>query len=202
MLLDLKKLVTTHNLNIRGVLHIGAHWGEEDSVYEELSISNRIYFEPLSNNYKKLRGKISNKWECIQVALGNYTGEVDMNVEEANSGQSSSILEPEIHLIQYPHIQFTKKEKVKITKLDCLDFDKSKFNFINIDVQGYELEVFKGGSETLKTIDYIMTEVNRAEVYKGCAKINELDKFLSSYNFKKLEVNWAGGTWGDAFYAK
>jgi hypothetical protein len=87
-------------------------------------------------------------------------------------------------------------------KLDNFIEDKDKYNFINVDVQGYELEVFKGGSEFLNSIDYIMTEVNRAELYKGCARIEELDTFLSEYGFERVETTWDGGTWGDAFYVK
>ena len=30
-----------------------------------------------------------------------------------------------------------------------------------MDVQGYELEVLKGGLETLKQVDYVYCEVNR-----------------------------------------
>ena len=76
------------------------------------------------------------------------------------------------------------------------------YNFINIDVQGYELEVFKGGKDTLNNIDYITTEVNRDEVYKDCAKIEELDTYLGDYGFQRVETTWDGGTWGDAFYIK
>ena len=43
---------------------------------------------------------------------------------------------------------------------------ESSYNFLNMDVQGYELEVLKGGTTTLEKIEYVMTEVNRAEVYK------------------------------------
>ena len=111
-------------------------------------------------------------------------------------------LTPGTHLHQYPHIKFNSTESVPITKLDLISFERDKMNFINIDVQGYELEVFKGATETLKTIDYIMTEVNRDEVYVGCAKVNELDLFLHDYGFKRLETTWDGVTWGDAFYAK
>jgi hypothetical protein len=115
---------------------------------------------------------------------------------------SSSILEPKLHLTQYPHIIFNKKEKVKMMKLDSIEFNKNNFNMINIDVQGYELEVFKGSSDSLNYIDYIMTEVNRDEVYENCVKIEELDKHLSSYGFERVETTWDGGTWGDAFYIK
>ena len=135
-------------------------------------------------------------------ALGNKEDEVEMFTETINEGQSSSVLEPDYHLVQHPSIQFDGKETVKMTKLDKFIEHKEKFNFINIDVQGYELEVFKGGSEYLNTIDYVMTEVNRAELYKGCAKIEELDSYLGSYGFNRVETTWAGGTWGDAFYIK
>jgi hypothetical protein len=47
-----------------------------------------------------------------------------------------------------------------------------------------------------------MTEVNRAEVYKNCPMINEIDEFLNNYGFQRVETTWDGGTWGDAFYIK
>ena len=80
--------------------------------------------------------------------------------------------------------------------------DKSKYNCIVIDVQGYELEVFKGSSNYLNSVDYIMTEVNREELYKGCARVEDLDSFLSDYNFKRVETTWDGISWGDALYVK
>jgi len=202
MLLDLKNIFKKYKVNAKGVLHIGAHWGQEDSLYEDLNISERIYFEPLQKNYSVLRNKIDSKYKCIRTALGNITGDVEMNVEDANNGMSSSVLMPEMHLLQYPHIKFQTKELVPITKLDLIEFNRLNFNFINIDVQGYELEVFKGAIKTLEHIEYIVSEVNRAEVYTGCAKVDELDFYLEKFKFKRLETDWAGRTWGDAFYAK
>ncbi len=205
MLLDLKKLKDKHDLNIKGVLHIGAHFGQEFSTYEDLQVENVMFFEPLPHTFERLKENIHGKNKkaiLVNTALGNIIGEVEMNVESANEGQSSSILEPHIHLQQYPHIRFNNKVTVKITKLDIFIEEKDKYNFINIDVQGYELEVFKGGAQFLNHIDYIMTEVNRDEVYKNCAKIEELDQFLSTYGFVRVETTWDGGTWGDAFYKK
>jgi FkbM family methyltransferase len=202
MLLNLIELKEKYNLNIKGVLHIGAHFGQEYDVYEKLSIKNIVFFEPLPHVFEKLKHNIGDKAVLVNTALGNMEGEVVMNVEHANQSMSSSILQPNIHLTQYPHIRFNDKETVKITKLDNFIEDKDKFNFIMIDVQGYELEVFKGGSEYLKHIDYIMSEVNKDEVYKGCPMVGELDEFLSDYGFKRVETTWDGITWGDAFYIK
>ncbi len=46
MLLNLTSLVNKYNVKIGGVLHIGAHFGEENGVYTELGIEKRIFFEP------------------------------------------------------------------------------------------------------------------------------------------------------------
>ena len=71
-----------------------------------------------------------------------------------------------------------------------------------MDVQGYELEVLRGAKKFLTSIDFIITEVNRANVYKGCALVEELDAFLLNYGFYRAETSWEGVTWGDAFYIK
>src|SRR5262249_47278212 len=100
------------------------------------------------------------------------------------------------------HIEFLYTMDVPITKLDLLEFDRADFNFINIDVQGYELEVFKGGKETLKSIDYIYSEVNRDELYKNCTMVESLDEFLKNFGFKRVETWLCDTTWGDALYIK
>ncbi len=55
---------------------------------------------------------------------------------------------------------------------------------------------------TLNNIKYLISEVNRDEVYENCPHIDELDEYLSQFNFNRAETNWAGDTWGDAFYIK
>ena len=61
---------------------------------------------------------------------------------------------------------------------------------------------FSRCKKSFKNIDYIITEINRDELYKGCAKIEEVDSFLSSFGFRRVMVNWAEKPWGDAFYIK
>lgn len=202
MLLNLYSIVNKYNMKINGVLHIGAHFGEENDVYNNLGIEKRIFFEPLSSNFRVLKNNIGENYTLMNIALGNENKKISMNVETANSGQSSSILNPILHLIQYPHIKFETTEDVDMKRLDDLDIDLSSFNFINIDVQGYELEVFRGAEKTLHNIDYIMSEINRDEVYQNCARIEQLIDFLSPYGFELVEQTWDGGTWGDGFFIK
>jgi FkbM family methyltransferase len=202
MILDLKKLKEKYDLKIKGVLHIGAHFGQEFGTYEQMSIKNVMFFEPSPTTFQRLKENVGDKAILVNVALGNTIGDVEMYVESANHGQSNSILEPSVHLTQYPDIKFNSKINVKITKLDTFIEDSNNYNFINMDVQGYELEVLKGGVNYLKHIDYIMTEINRTDLYKNSVQIEELDKFLNEYGFTRVETDWGGQTWGDAFYIK
>ena len=204
MMMNLENIVKKYNLQIEGVIHIGAHHGQEYKDYEKQGIQNMIFFEPTHDNFIQLMRNLPIKESILlfNIALGNEVGEKEMWVETANKGQSCSLLEPKIHLKQYPKIKFSKKEKVVIDKLDNISFDRTKFNMINADVQGYELEVFKGATETLKNIDIIYSEINFEEVYKGCCLVGDLDTFLGHYGFVRVLTDAKPKTWGDALYLK
>ena len=189
-------------MNINGIIHIGAHYGEEIVDYINEGIQNVILFEPLSDNFDILHENSQNlnaNIEAYQVALGSEPGEATMYVSD-NEKQSSSILKPKVHLSHHPDVKFPSKEEVEVHLLD--EYDCHNYNFLNMDVQGYELEVLKGGSETLKNIDYVYCEVNRDEVYENNAYIEELDEYLANYNMSRVETVWSGGIWGDALYIK
>lgn len=202
MLISFSGIKQKYNMNITGILHVGGHYGEEVREYVNNGIKNIVLFEPISSNFDIMESNISNLNANIrgyQVALGSEEKEVEMYVS-SNKGESSSILKPKKHLTQYSHITFEEKEKVEVKTLDSYSF--TDYNFLNMDVQGYELEVLKGASETLKHIDYVYCEVNRDEVYENNAYIEEIDEFLAKYNIKRVEVDWLGLTWGDALYVK
>jgi FkbM family methyltransferase len=190
-------------MDIKGIIHIGGHYGEEVGSYVEQGINDIVLFEPLKENFEILKKNVSNfdaNIEGHRVALGNSNGNITMNLS-SNGLESSSILKPKLHLELYPDITFDNTEEVEIKKLD--DYNYSNYNFMNMDVQGYELEVLRGGSNTLQYIDYLYCEVNRNEVYEGNAYIQELDDYLFSYNMKRVETSWwDDGDWGDALYIK
>lgn len=190
-------------MNITGVIHIGAHYAEEVSKYVNYGIKNIVLFEPLCENFEVIKKNISNldaNIQVHQVALGNENKKVTMNLS-SNNLESSSILTPKLHLKLYPDILFNRSEEVELKKLD--DYGYNGYNFINMDVQGYELEVLKGAKETLNNVDYVYCEVNRNEIYEGNAYIEDIDDYLLKYNMKRVETSWwYDSDWGDALYIK
>jgi FkbM family methyltransferase len=189
-------------MNISGIIHIGGHYGQEIVEYVNNGIQKIVIFEPLTNNFEILQENIKNINANItlhRIALGNKKGIATMNLS-SNELQSSSILKPKEHLTLHPNVTFSGTEDVEIRTLD--GFNYKKYNFINMDVQGYELEVLRGSKKTLEKIDYVYCEVNRGEVYENNAMIEDIDDFLSDYNFTRVEIDWAGKLWGDALYIK
>ena len=202
MLLSFTGLRKKYNMDVKGIIHIGGHYGEEIDEYVRNGIQEIVIFEPLSDSFDILCENIQELNANIiahQVALGPEETTATMYVSD-NEKQSSSLLKPKVHITHHPHVKFPETEDVEVKVLD--DFDYTKYNFINMDVQGYELEVLKGATETLKHVDYVYCEVNRDEVYEGNAYVEELDEFLSAYGMDRVETSWEGQIWGDALYIK
>jgi len=202
MLLSFRLLKKKYKMNIKGIIHIGAHFGQEIPDYIDCGIQDMVMFEPLQENFKVLAEKAKDLNANIvghQVALGPEPGKTKMYVSDHNR-ISSSILKPKVHLTHHPNVKFPETEEVEV---DCLDnYDCFNYNFINMDVQGYELEVLKGGKKTLEQVDYVYCEVNRDEVYENNAFVEELDEFLAEYNMERVMTSWEGQIWGDALYVR
>ena len=204
-----RRVKLLNNYKIDLIIDIGANKGEYTSELINLGYTGRIEsFEPVSEVYHELYA-ISKKhkiWNTHKIALGDFDGQTEINI--AGNINSSSLLEmlPR-HEKSAPSSKYTKKENIHVRQLDSIFNSLVKDNqniFIKIDVQGYELKVLKGAKEKLNSVDYIITEVNKSELYEKCALIGEIDEYLSEYGFERAELEWYGNTepWGDAFYIK
>jgi FkbM family methyltransferase len=207
MVISFNTIVNKYNLKINGIIHVGAHFGTEYEDYEKLGVKKVMFFEPVTATYNQLTKYLSHKLNskgiiCHKLALGSETGSKEMFIETVNQGQSSSLLAPKGHLKYYPEIKFPTKEVVKVERLDNIEFNRGEYNMINIDVQGYELEVFKGAVKTLETIDIIYTEINLEELYENCVLVKDLDIFLKKFGFIRILTQLAHKSWGDALYLK
>lgn len=189
-------------MKIKGIIHIGGHYGQEYLLYKNKKIQNIMFFEPVPSNFAILKEKLEGKAILINKAVGAESKKIEMFIETANQGMSCSILQPKLHLEKHPKIQFTLKIEVDMIKLDEINIDKKNYNMLVVNVQGYELEVFKGAIILLENIDYIITEVNREELYINNPLIEDIDAFLGQHNFLRTDTKWMPSGWGDALYVK
>ena len=197
--MNVEEMVIKHSLKPRGVIQVGSHHGEEVPLWDRLRVK-QIHYEPIRDNYMALKAKYP-EVKVYPLALGEHEDVCHMFTETVNGGQSCSLLRPKKHLEILPWIEFNGKEGVIVERMDSFLFS-GEYNFLYIDTQGFELQVLKGGIKTLEQIDFIFTEVNRAEVFEGCAMIEDIDAFLEAHGFKRVETEWHGGEFGDALYVR
>lgn len=202
MLLDFKKLIEKYDIPITGIIQIGSNYAQEDELFNNIGIQNKIYIEPCQKAFKFLKEKF-NQVENVtlfNVACGEKKEFKEMFVESQNGGASNSFLKPKLHTELFPHITFEEKEMVEVVKLDDLTFDRTKYSILMMDCQGAEGFIIKGGTETLKTINFVYTEVLTAELYEDNFLINDLDVLLS--DFKRAETSLTNFEYGDALYVR
>ena len=196
----LKEFKTTPLL---GVIQVGAHIGEEIDIYFSMGAKKVVAFEPIKSSYDKI--KEHENLTKVNKALGNYNGVVKLNI--ASNAQSTSPLNPKTHLTEHPWVSFNNTISVPISTLNSWFSDENEkpinYNFMSIDVQGYELEVLKGATNILPSIKVILCEVNKKELYENCPMVEEIDEFLTTYGFTRVETSWyENNGWGDALYSK
>jgi FkbM family methyltransferase len=204
-IVNLDSINEKYNLKVSGICHIGAWKAKEVNNYTRLFGETPVLFIEANPYLENDIKSMTENYDFIDykiVAAGDKFSKQILHLHELN-GQSSSLLKPLEHLSLYPWARFGQIIEVQEEPLDHILGDFSP-NFLNIDVQGYELKVLKGAKEKLNSVDYIITEVNKSELYEKCALIEEIDEYLSEYGFERAELEWYGNTepWGDAFYIK
>ena len=193
--------------NLLGAIHVGANIGEERDWYHELGFREVLWFEPNKELYPKLVENLAEfpKQTAFNVGIHDSLKEGILHISN-NAGQSSSLLELGLHSTYHPEVKYISDQKVKLTRLDYfledMEIPIGYFNFLNIDVQGSELNVLKSVGDQLGKLDYIYLEVNDLEVYKECALLPTVDEYLENFNFIRIKTHMTKAHWGDAFYIK
>lgn len=194
-----------YNFNISGIIHVGAHHGQEWQEYQYyFGEVTTHWFEPLPDVYKILKENLINKPKTYiyNIALGSQKQQKKMYVS-SNEGQSSSILKPKTHQVNFPDIVFDLKNPVRVLIEELDNLNITGVNMIVLDTQGYELEVLRGASTTLNRIEHLFTEFQTSELYEGSESyLEKIDEFLEPYNLKREQTWFVGGDWGDAYYRK
>lgn len=182
---NLKKMVP----QLDNIIDVGSNSGQFSKVATHFYPNAEINaFEPLPDLYSKIEKlfQSNQKITTHNLALGNEVGVIKFNKNKY--GHISSILEISSDNIHYP-----KKENdlaqidVAIKTLDSLSLIDAKskgITLLKLDVQGYELEVLRGGDETIKQIDYIVIEANLEQLYANQPSFNQMNEYLTSKGFE------------------
>ena len=201
------------------IIDIGACDGLSAIGYAKMYPKSRVWaVEARQDNWKEMVENIKayglgDRVEPIQSALGEASGMVQFfqsygqapAVKDWDTGnKSSSIFPPLHHLTVHPWCKF-KPSKCYMMRLDDLlqaPYNVHHFDFIHIDVQGAELQVFRGGKEALRLCSAIWCEVSNMEFYKGQAMKSDVVSFLCKYGFYVAKDTCGDGKTGDCLFVR
>lgn len=204
--LDFAGLLSKYEKHNRsGIIHVGAHIGEEVGLYRQLNFAKVLLFEPLRLPFEKI--SVSDGVYKVNAAVGNTDQIAEMYL--ADNAESSSLLKPKQHLVAHPNVKFIGTEKVRVTKLDTW-FESNEYGLFPhdfccmvIDAQGYEGEVVRGaGPSVMSQMDVIYAEVSIGDLYEENTKMDQLDDLLSVYNLRRKETWISFDGCGEAIYVK
>lgn len=170
-------LMGMRHLGIRTILDIGANAGQFASDAVQWFPGVRLYsFEPIPRAFEQLRAAQFpgvREFRPLHCALGDTTGEVEMN-ETVNDTTSSSLLKTTKEFTtELPKLEKQTSTKVQLRRLDDvvreekLELDPEVL--IKMDVQGFEDRVIRGGPDTFGRARACIVEVIFDSYYEGQA---------------------------------
>lgn len=177
-----------HLQHVDMVLDVGASVGNYGKRIREAGYEGPICsFEPLSAAFRQLERNTAGDplWQCRNLALGPEPGTAEINVA-GNSESSSLLAMEERHEQAAPSSVYIGTETVEVTTLDAV-WDEvagdAKRPFLKLDVQGYELETLRGGSNVLARLYGVQAELSLVPLYEGGPLWLEVVQFMSDHGF-------------------
>ena len=90
------------------------------------------------------------------------------------------------------HVQVKRKEKIACDRLDNLIKDENKIDILKVDVEGAELEVFKGSQKLFdsRSILFIKTEFFFTPYFKESTLLGHQQVFLNNNGFRLIDIDF------------
>jgi FkbM family methyltransferase len=190
-----------HNLSglisefkIVSVVDVGANVGQFGIDLRRYGFKGEIYsFEPVVNIFNDLVSTSLRKgpWTPINLALGSHPGDKVINVS-GNSGLSSSFLEMKsLHQENFPSSIYVSSQLAEVSTVDIqvelLKLEASK-SILKLDVQGFELEVLNGATQSLSDFAICLIEVSLSPLYQGEGSLLDILHILESNGHDVIDV--------------
>jgi FkbM family methyltransferase len=192
----LKQIINTKNPVI---LEIGCYRGQDTkrflNIFDEIQL---FCFEPDKKNIELFRRYIGDDSRCklFETAISHIDGEItfysSFGPKDEPLGElglferkaSGSIRKPKFHLIAHPWCKFDNGTKVSSLRLDtwCEQNNINNIDLIWADVNGAELDMIDGATETLAKTRYLYTEFSPStELYEGGITKQQIIRLLVTF---------------------
>lgn len=179
----------------RTVIDVGANVGQFAVVSAKLFPDVRVHsFEPVPACAAELRKNVAELKNILvySFALGEAAGEAKLHVN-SYSHASSFLPATRKHREAFPEVRESGEVSVEVSTLDR-EFSGVELQgpvLLKLDVQGYEAQVIRGGTETLKRVDYVVLEASFKQMYEGEDLFADILRLMEDHGFRfERPVGW------------
>lgn len=172
------------------VLDVGANRGQFTLMARLLYPSMPIHaYEPLPLEATSFRKLHSGRPGIVlhELALGEKAGVAELHI--SGRADSSSLLPiGELQSRLFPQTEEVGTRSVTVAPLDSLPahWRGASRALLKLDVQGFELQVLRGATETLRHCAYVYVECSEVLLYAGQALRAEVVDFLAQRGFREV----------------
>lgn len=165
------------------IVDVGAMWlGADEVAYKALVAARAcrvVGFEPVQAECDKLNAMGLKNHTFLPYFIGDGT---ERRFHLCNYPMTSSLYPPNTRLLaRFQNLEeltrTVETSTVQTRRLDDID-EIPGIDYIKVDVQGGELDVFKGGEKRLRNALVVETEVEFLEMYVGQPLFAEVDQEL------------------------
>lgn len=183
---SLSKIKSEFNFNPTTILDVGANNGWFSDMCKQIWPSSNITlieanpcFEPI------LDGKQYDFTICL---LGNENKpDVPFYILKEEPGSTASSIYKEIS----EYFSGDKYTTISLPMYRLDDVTIYPFDFIKMDTQGSELDIIKGGINTVKKCKYLLIEVSLVPCNEGAPLKEDVVNYLKSINFKVVSTPYS-----------
>jgi FkbM family methyltransferase len=170
---------------VDGVVDVGAHEGGfATRMRQDVGFRGPIVsFEPVDSSFRQLTAAMSGdpSWEGKKLALGAQSGVLPLNVHSSsdfNSLRTASTYGQQ----QFEVLRSGTSEYVEVRRLDDV-LELAGRLLLKLDTQGFDLEVMRGATNTLRRIDILVVEVAAISIYEGAPTMLEMMEKIQESGF-------------------
>lgn len=199
-------LLSANEVSRKGVIHLGAHAGQEVLLYTLLGFHRALMVEPLPEQFDALSARCSYmesyaqaqqkiigesapppiQFQCVRCAAAEKSGTATF-YQTARTSYSSLVKPDDAANQEWFQSVATEVEMRTLDNIvEMLEdgWTAGDFTYLRMNIQGAELMALKGAENVLKHITTILLEVNLHPRYEDQPSRDDFDRFLGARGFR------------------